>query len=330
MGNGFDLCHGIKSSYYDFRDYLKIHYEDLVDLLEHFIDVPNLWSDFENNLGAVDLKKIVDHYVSKAKNDAMSFPLNTFEARGAADEISRSCRYVVLLFTDFLRSYMEQWIASLEEPGDRKLNCIDKWDRVISFNYTKTVETLYNVQSDQTYYIHNTPDTSLEIVGYVGWNSYLQNASPPEKGIVFGHGRGDVKPTIFTNPLPSTTYAYEMNYAHGQLENTHETLNDYFEMSGKNVDLILPELKDYLGFPEVIDKIYIIGHSLSKVDRQYFQEIANRFGPTIEYHVTYFREREKARIEKNVLRFLKYPGNVTYYDLSDPNNALFETKVITS
>lgn len=49
IGNGFDLMHGIPSSYYNFRDSLgnnsRVKYH-----LETSIHIEDIWEDFENNL----------------------------------------------------------------------------------------------------------------------------------------------------------------------------------------------------------------------------------------------------------------------------------------
>lgn len=77
IGNGFDLNHGLKSSYLDFRDYLKENnldlYKTLMDMYrlydrelfimncEPYVNEKNapledniFWSDFENNLSKLD------------------------------------------------------------------------------------------------------------------------------------------------------------------------------------------------------------------------------------------------------------------------------------
>ena len=50
IGNGFDLYHGSKSSYFEFRDFLKKRNRYLSDDLELYFDCENFWGDFENNL----------------------------------------------------------------------------------------------------------------------------------------------------------------------------------------------------------------------------------------------------------------------------------------
>lgn len=50
IGNGFDRYHGINSSYYDFRDWMRenIHYDG--EEIERLFECDDLWRSFEENL----------------------------------------------------------------------------------------------------------------------------------------------------------------------------------------------------------------------------------------------------------------------------------------
>ncbi|MEC1760385.1 AbiH family protein [Schinkia azotoformans] len=49
IGNGFDLMHGVKSSYYNFRDSLRKN-NSLRFALETYLNVEDMWADFEDPL----------------------------------------------------------------------------------------------------------------------------------------------------------------------------------------------------------------------------------------------------------------------------------------
>ena len=57
IGNGFDLYHGLPTSYGHFSDYVKEHDNELAELVEkyyfHKIN-SDFWSDFEENLSGLD------------------------------------------------------------------------------------------------------------------------------------------------------------------------------------------------------------------------------------------------------------------------------------
>lgn len=70
IGNGFDIHHGINSSYLNFRNWLEKAepniYSQLCDLYEISTDenkAKEWWSDFENMLSEVDLNNYVENVV---------------------------------------------------------------------------------------------------------------------------------------------------------------------------------------------------------------------------------------------------------------------------
>ena len=85
LGNGFDLAHGLKTSYMDFKSYLKKYHEDFLVKLEDLYGLQEsieccdpyinndhknslakevLWQNFEDNLGKIDEGHIVSFGMS--------------------------------------------------------------------------------------------------------------------------------------------------------------------------------------------------------------------------------------------------------------------------
>ena len=61
IGNGFDIHHGIKSRYSDFRDYLRKIDNSLYDLITEYIPISDDWSDLEQSLADTDSEQIKDY-----------------------------------------------------------------------------------------------------------------------------------------------------------------------------------------------------------------------------------------------------------------------------
>lgn len=57
IGNGFDLMHGVKSSYYAFRDSLGKQ-NSLRKILESYLTPEDIWAYFENALAHFDISFI--------------------------------------------------------------------------------------------------------------------------------------------------------------------------------------------------------------------------------------------------------------------------------
>lgn len=67
IGNGFDLMHGVKSSYYAFRDTLGKH-SSLRMCLESFWTPEDIWADLENglahfNMNSMGSRMMVDNWL---------------------------------------------------------------------------------------------------------------------------------------------------------------------------------------------------------------------------------------------------------------------------
>jgi hypothetical protein len=64
IGNGFDLHHGLLTSYSDFEQYLKVNDVRLLDNLNKYYFLNNsksLWSHFEENLANLDKEGLLDY-----------------------------------------------------------------------------------------------------------------------------------------------------------------------------------------------------------------------------------------------------------------------------
>ena len=67
IGNGFDLHHGMKTSYTDFRDWLIAHESSVLDTIDElFGDCDNAWwRDLENNLATAVTSEVVKEEVQE-------------------------------------------------------------------------------------------------------------------------------------------------------------------------------------------------------------------------------------------------------------------------
>ena len=144
IGNGFDLHHGLKTSYLNFRDdYIKKKSSVLWnDLLDIYADAPqndNLWwKDFENMLGKVDYENL-----SQSRNrDALGF----IKVRN--------------LMKGKLPPLFGKWIKDVDSRIDASkielMNEIDAGSLFFTFNYTLLLEKAYHVKEENVWHIHGS------------------------------------------------------------------------------------------------------------------------------------------------------------------------------
>lgn len=139
IGNGFDLHHGLKTSYKHFCDSYakKNHYlwGELSKLYGSKIHQDVWWSDFETMLGKIDYDNLINskNGVALGPNDVRNF----------------------LMFN--LRTLFGEWIKTIDcncQP-DESLN-IDKGSLFFTFNYTLVLENVYGIKDDNVWHIHNS------------------------------------------------------------------------------------------------------------------------------------------------------------------------------
>lgn len=246
IGNGFDIQHGLKSRYWDFKEYIDNTDKQLVEKLEEYFGSDALWSDFEETLAYLDTEQIVD--------ECMGY-LQPYSAEDWSDAYHHDYQYEVQqrinLITDTLKQRFTEWILQLRLPKNAIENMVvDKNATFINFNYTDTLERLYKVTQDQIFYIHNKA---------IDTNSTL----------ILGHSR---------NPPNAKTLdeLYNDEDTDVRVADGNKILDDYFVETYKSTETIITENSDFFDRLRNLETIYVFGHSLSVVDRPYFLEIIKR------------------------------------------------------
>ena len=152
IGNGFDLHHGLKTSYANFRDdYIKKKnsglWNDLIDIYGEAPQNDDLWwKDFENMLGKVNYESL-----SKSRNgDAIGF----MKVRN--------------LMKEKLPSLFGRWIKTVDRQIDlNKMVLMDEFDAnalFFTFNYTLLLEKVYHVKEENVWHIHGSVKYPDDIV----------------------------------------------------------------------------------------------------------------------------------------------------------------------
>ena len=286
IGNGFDLMHGVRSRYTDFRDALGRD-SDLLYTLETFIHVPDIWGDFENNLAYLDrgmmmgrLDECLDDFDVKEEDDDDFSAADFFLAQEAAAS-------PVYVLTEDLPRAFRKWINKLKVPGnaDRKLaGIIRKGSRYINFNYTEFLETLYGIPSSDIVYIHgDRRNRKQELVLGHGRDSfeifeewYERNKNKYRDFVYDRKGRkhrnsNPVYLAYFLDDDMKGNWRSQKRY--DAINNTADIIGRYYFDSAKKTAAVLEENKELFSTLDYVRSIVVIGHSLSAVDQPYFDAI---------------------------------------------------------
>ena len=178
----------------------------------------------------------------------------------------------------------------------------------LTFNYTDTLETLYNISDNQVLHIHgrlNQENPNI-VFGNMPDRITAVNNIEPARGF---HEIEDICVINTTCILPQTPEAWQkgMQVDHNQL---YQDLVQAFNCTNKELikQVTVEDLETFLCEAK-IDKFIIIGHSLSEVDLKYFQWLIGEF-PYAKWLVSYHRCSERKefahKLEKLGLTKLQY------------------------
>ncbi|GHV64498.1 hypothetical protein AGMMS49587_17010 [Spirochaetia bacterium] len=253
IGNGFDLMHGVLSGYYHFRDSLG-KYSELRAALETWIMQEDLWADFEESLAYLNSHELIENAGECA--DILGVLEQDDDDFSAADFFAAAEMAVMpaQIIQRELPKKFKHWVQTLRPSSDDKplADILNKKNRYINFNYTEFLESLYDIPKERITYIHGC----------------RQNKNEP---LILGHSP-DAGPTD-----DETESSQEMHFGRGMTQtlfDLQETawnhIGNYFDETTKKTDEIIK--KNHVFFESIssIDKIIVIGHSLSIVDYPYF------------------------------------------------------------
>lgn len=276
IGNGFDLCHGIKSRYSNFKDYAWEHCGlngYYLGVLEKSYPQVNddgelvLWSDLERALGNPDIEAIQ----TEATEDVVYEEGHEIRYQPQMED---AAGFLVPNVFDVFHRLFDEWVDSIDlsdiEPIEHFAH-LNPHGLFLSFNYTETLELLYRIQPNQINYIHGRRKSADElIVGHC--NNVDANSQLPEEPMI---------------------YDYQAYETIAQLVN--EQRKDVFDIISRN--------RDYWKSLACVDEVVVYGHSLADVDMPYFKEIVRNVKAGAEWYFSVYycnsveRDAEVARVK---------------------------------
>jgi hypothetical protein len=266
IGNGFDLHHGIPSSYKEFGRYLKARDHATYDVMDRYFDVnADFWAEFEERLASFDSNTLVE--------DAGDF-LKSYGAEDWSDAFHHDYQFeinrVVKAISAMLRTRFAEWVRQLPIPAPSSIAGrpvpLDKSATYLNFNYTPSLQRLYDLPEDRILHIHGA-------------------ASSPDAQLVLGHG-WDHNPYPITHQEDEDTRVIE-----GQ-----SIIDDYFKNTFKPTAQIIRNNAAFFAGLARVERIVVMGHSISMVDHPYFREvIRNVDAGRVKWKISYFGDLGELR-----------------------------------
>lgn len=279
IGNGFDLAHGLHTKYSDFMEYLCSYEKEpetiygrfvrldsisprdqekhrFYEAISKYIPEQDLWSSFEEALSFLDYEQI--------QEDNSCYFLD-YGDDNWRDSANHDFQYMIeedLAFAKDISHYFLEWILHINTNVSPVVssNMLNRSCLFLNFNYTDTLEKVYGIPTSNILYIHG--------------NALRGN------NLILGHHDA----TLFQG---KTIPAFNAAEEHGiymedieedfRLQEAKGIIKDYFRKTYKDTTSIIQRNQAFFYSLNLISEVYILGHSLSAIDFEYFLEIKNMF-----------------------------------------------------
>lgn len=261
IGNGFDLHHGLATSFSNFKEFVARRNPALQTTIEEYLcALSGNWANLEEALAYFDTDQVIDN----ASNFLVSYGADNW-----SDSYHHDYQYeineIVQAVSSRLKEAFFSWVQTIQIPdeAERKLLKMASNALFLNFNYTNTIQELYSTYQPQVLHIHGS-------------------AEDGEEEIILGHGWS-------ANERPKFNEWSESDDVDTRVMEGYELIEDYFEGTFKPTGQIIKKNKSFFDGLSDVSDIYVWGHSLSSVDLPYFAEVAaitNANRPT--WHVSHY------------------------------------------
>lgn len=253
IGNGFDLAHSLKTSYWNFREWILNHKDDF-PINEFFLEEAfgctndDIWSNFETVLGKMNPVAYLQGICQDYENEEME------------DQSEQVSSYIMSNFgstfekvIEGFRTWARQINVAKAESKICELKDLFQFDTnglFVNFNYTNTLERVYQIPRQSILHIHgDAEDKHPQII--VGHDTdYKQYEQPLETYIdkIGVLNYSDIKPFLIQD-----------------LINIRKPIEQRIGMCNAFLE------------NKEIDHIVVLGLSFGEVDFPYLKNIAERY-----------------------------------------------------
>lgn len=284
IGNGFDRHHNLPTSYSCFYQ----EYSEILDGLSDYF--PNYndeepWHKFEDNLGKYN------HEILFSECNHLDIGDEKFKLSmlyGLEDEVSEQTENIV----STLQDAFSEWINSIEIHPEKIVERLNITSRALflSFNYTTTLEKIYNTPKNSILYIHGCAERYDDLI--------------------FGHGLdideepefdedGESLRTPFSDAIASSRYP--------------------LSALKKPVPEIINRNITFFSSLSRLEQVLILGHSISNVDHPYFIKIKENVSDNCKWIVSYYSNDEIEKHKANLIACGVDVMNIIPLSLSELN-----------
>lgn len=311
IGNGFDRFHQLDTSYISFGLFLrKKHLTIYNQLIECFglseldeYDLENnkdpLWKSFEESLAGLDFETLLeensDYLPNVASDDFRDGDWHAYQI--VMEEIVKN-------ITTRMVDAFKEFILNVDfSNAQKQILKIEAYSFFLNFNYTDSLEFLYDIDSKNILYIHNKAKSNENLIlGHgVDPNEFIPEKEIPDPNFT---------PEELAEWEEHMSDNYDFAYESGK-----EELMGYFSSSYKPTSDIIGQNSSFFRNLYTIEKVIVLGHSLAFVDELYFRNVIENTKKNIPWFVSYYGDEEKKTHMVRLLSFGLKPRQINLIEM---------------
>lgn len=282
IGNGFDQHHDLPTGVDDFINFINEN-----DIDENYYISGVDWNQYEEGLSCFDLNEISEQFIRYP--DYLSD--RESDRDGVIFEIQQRTETMKTGFITALNEMIDASECIIEKGIVHIANkkAFSEKSLILSFNYTSTIESLYELNDDSSlFHIHGF---------YLKKESLVFGYSQPDDSVLDDFESYNItipgrnkqsrrKSSLIQETMEDEDFwecaaqqmAESEDWPDYYVQKEYEELLNYYLSNKKNVRLeeLQNWIEPYIG---IIDKVVVLGHSMGMVDKPYFELIDEKLNP---------------------------------------------------
>lgn len=176
----------------------------------------------------------------------------------------------------------------------------------LNFNYTETLQESYNIPEERITYIHNraNADNCTLILGHgTDPSNFIEKEEEPPQGL---------SEEELYEWREQKADEYDFLY-----ESAKQEILSYYTKAFKNTTSIIEHNIDFFTNLTEVEKVIVLGHSISEVDLKYFEILKAKLNENVIWNVSYYSELEKQAHKETLLQLGINDNNIIQIKITD-------------
>ncbi len=213
-----------------------------------------LWSDYETALGEHDLDTVINWSWE-----------NLYLTVDSVGNMLFNNGFIDIQLPDIINEAFTKWVRSIKMSSQKVYNNITTESLYLTFNYTDTLETLYQIPEWLVLHIHGRVSKGEKLI--VGNNHHINPAD-------YWNDNIDLR---------------ENNERMQRLTDINDLCKPYYDIIERN--------EIFFQSMNLISDIYVIRHSCDEIDYPYFHKVRESVRSNARWHFNPYNEDDERRID---------------------------------